>query len=469
MNTWTTIAIGVALAAAIYKYVIYPYWLSPLSKIPNAHFTAPILSTWMDKQRQAGKEIRTIYAIHQKHGPVVRLGPNELSVNSLNGLKTIYTGAFEKDVFYQQVFINFLTDNMVGMLPNKAHADQKRMLSKIYSKSYLQESTDIRNTAAMLLLTRVFPILDNLAKTGSSVNVLPLFQAVGMDFTSAYLFGTKNSTTYLFNLHKWEKWLEEYEKFKSLSCQERNGGFIESWCLSLCRKVHENDNPNDVPVATNPVVYQQLHQSFEKKPDERPIELAVASEILDHLVAGHETTGISLTYLMWELSRHPELQAELRKELVTLSPTLAYPFVSMQEENTLPILPSPASIEALPLLDAIVRETLRLHSPIGAPLPRVTPSTSPPVSIEGYDNIPGGVKVSASAYTLHRIEEVYPHPTEWLPERWLNPGPDKIHDMRRLWWPFGSGGRMCLGSNFALQGRSSVFCLSLKKFQVFCP
>jgi hypothetical protein len=41
--------------------------------------------------------------VHQNHGPIVRLGPKELSVNSLHGLKTIYTGAFEKHAFYNAV------------------------------------------------------------------------------------------------------------------------------------------------------------------------------------------------------------------------------------------------------------------------------------------------------------------------------------------------------------------------------
>lgn len=153
---------------------------------------------------------------------------------------------------------------------------------------------------------------------------------------------------------------------------------------------------------------------------------------------------------MWELSKRPRLQAELRQELLTLSPSLRYPLVELGD-GSLPLLPSPAAIDSLPLLDAVVRETLRVHSPAPAPLPRITPSSSEGIAIEGYDRIPGGVKVSSSSYTLHRISEVYPQPFEWLPERWLDPGPGKIHDMRRLFWPFGSGGRMCLGSNFALQ------------------
>lgn len=169
---------------------------------------------------------------------------------------------------------------------------------------------------------------------------------------------------YILSLPEWQQWLDEYEKFKYMSREERYLGFIERWCLSLCRKMEGNDAPNDVNVDTNPVVYDQLRASLEKEQNNpRSLEFAVASELLDHLVAGHETSGITFTYMMWELSRHPQLQHELRQELLTLTPTLEYPFYTRNAEGSLPTFPSPSAIDSLPLLDAMVRETLRLYPP----------------------------------------------------------------------------------------------------------
>lgn len=435
----------------LYKHLIGPYWLSPLARIPNAHWSSPVSDKWIEWRRNAGEEVLTIYALHQKHGPVVRLGPNEMSVNSINGLKTVYTGAFEKHPWYGEFFINFHTENLVGMSHNKPHATQKRMLSQIYSKSFLQESVDMYNIARTIFFQRVLPMLDRAATSQETVNVLPLFQAVGMDFTSAYLFGTQNSTTYCVNLPEWSQWLEEYEKFKYLSREARRGGFIESWCMSLCDRMQHDSASNKVPVKTEAIVYNRLRDSLQKSPDSRPLDLAIASELLDHLVAGHETTGITVTYILWELSKRPQLQDDLRKECLTLVPSLQH-LSNSTEDYSLPSLPPASAIDSLSLLDAIVRETLRLHAPAPAPLPRVTPMSPDGITIGDYDNIPGGVRISSSAYSLHRIPEVYPTPLEWLPQRWLKPEPGKIHDMRRIFWPFGSGGRMCLGSNFALQG-----------------
>ncbi|RAK94783.1 cytochrome P450 [Aspergillus ibericus CBS 121593] len=430
----------VLLLYLLYKYLLHPYFFSPLSPIPNAHPTSPITSQWITSKRSHTQEVHAIYAAHRRSGPIIRLAPNELSINSLSGLRTIYTGAFEKHPFYSDAFINFQTPNLVGMLSNQPHAQQKRMLSSVYAKSYLQNSMDMRVFSRHILWERLFPILQNLVRTGATVNVLPLFQAVGMDFTSAFLFGLGHSTRYLSDLGAWMNWLDEYERFKHQSREKRYRGFIESWCLGLCESVQgPSQTEADVP-ATEAVVFDRLKAGLEKSPDERPLDLAIASELLDHLVAGHETSGITFTYMMWEMSKWPELQARLRGELASVKGSLRY---GGRDEE----LPPLAEIDGLPLLDAIVRETLRLHAPAPAQLPRVTPPEG--TWLHGY-RIPGGVQVSSSAYSLHRIEEVFPSPEEWIPSRWLDVEDGKIHDMRKLFWAFGSGGRMCLGSNFAL-------------------
>ncbi|KAL4964544.1 cytochrome P450 [Aspergillus stella-maris] len=462
-TTLTTLSATLLFPLCLYKFVIRAYLTTPLSKcgIPNAHFTAPLSHWWMDGVRKSGSETVTIQTLHARHGPVVRLSPDEISVHSLHGLRVIYTGAFEKHSAYRDLFVNYHTDNLVGMIGNKEHGAQKRMLARVYAKSYLSESVDLRTLSGIILGERLLPLLKRVAEKGQVINVLPLFQAVGMDFTSGYLFGSKIGTRYLFDLEGWEKWLAEYEVFKKMSLDERADGFIERWCLELCNRTktishHQTqEDSKDEISSTSPIVYSTLRTALEKAPDHKQIDLAIASEFLDHLIAGHETSGITFTYMMWELSKRPEMQEELRRELLTLNIPLIYPSPSSTDKpgDGKITLPHPSTIDALPLLDSILRETLRLHAPAASPLPRVTPHTPTGTSIDGFDNIPGGITVSSSAYTLHRIEEVFPNANEWIPQRWMDPAPEKGKkmDMRRLWWPFGSGGRMCLGSNFAIQ------------------
>jgi hypothetical protein len=101
----TTLAIGILFSLCIFKWAVYPIFLSPLSKIPNAHPTVPISAVWILWKRFKGQNNRTIHAAHQRLGPIVRLAPSEVSVNCVDeGIKTVYAGGFEKHDWYPRVF-----------------------------------------------------------------------------------------------------------------------------------------------------------------------------------------------------------------------------------------------------------------------------------------------------------------------------------------------------------------------------
>lgn len=466
----TLTILGAFALPVLYKYFIGPVWRSPLSKIPNAHFTVPIVPTWIWWKRRAGSATRTILSLHQRLGPVVRLGPNEISVNSSSGLRTIYTGGFEKPRSYYDWFLNYGTPNLVSMPGRDAHSAQKRMISHVYSKSYLQSSQDLQILSGILLFQRFLPILHSASQNDIPMDVLSLAEALGMDFTSGYLFGSVNGTDFLQDVEYRNHWLELFSVFKNQHPKERASGEIENWCLSMCEAAEAleiGEKSVDIP-STRPVVYGRLFKGLEKSTSSsKQRNIMIASEMLDHLLAGHETSAITLTYLMHELSRQPSLQRKLREELHTLSPPVTHPadpHNAMNDALDAPIhLPTPLSIDKLPFLNAILQETLRLYAAASAPQPRVTPSSPSPTTIDGYTNIPGGVTVSSSAYCLHRNPGAFPEPDKWLPERWLEADKDRRVEMKRWFWAFGSGGRMCIGNNFAIQGKACS-----KPFEIKC-
>jgi hypothetical protein len=102
------LAICGALSLAIYKCLIHPLFLSPLSKIPAAHPTSHVSPIWIYYIRYKNIENQTIHELHKQKGPILRTAPNQLSVNCYEGgLKTIYTGGFHKTDFYHNRFINY--------------------------------------------------------------------------------------------------------------------------------------------------------------------------------------------------------------------------------------------------------------------------------------------------------------------------------------------------------------------------
>lgn len=117
------------------------------------------------------------------------------------------------------------------------------------------------------------------------------------------------------------------------------------------------------------------------------------------------------------------------------------------------------ALDDLPFLNACILETLRTNAPIPGPQPR-TPLTPSHINLGNRTIvIPPGTRVSAQAYSLHRNPDVFPNPECWIPERWLVDKnadiveeEERLKEMHRWFWAFGSGGRMCFGSNFALLG-----------------
>lgn len=81
-------------------------WFSPLSAFPNAHFLAPLTPLWILWIKYTKRENRLRNALHEKLGPVVRVGPRELSICGTEGVKAVYRGGFDKTGFYG-VFMNF--------------------------------------------------------------------------------------------------------------------------------------------------------------------------------------------------------------------------------------------------------------------------------------------------------------------------------------------------------------------------
>ena len=114
----------------------------------------------------------------------------------------------------------------------------------------------------------------------------------------------------------------------------------------------------------------------------------------------------------------------------------------IREVSALPSDFDDEKLRALPLLDKVIKETLRLRPSVGQGLPRAVPTGG--VTIEGH-YIPGGTTVAIPAYSMHRVRSVWPDPEKFDPSRWEN----VTRDMKDSFVPFGGGSRVCIGQHFA--------------------
>jgi hypothetical protein len=88
---------SILLSVIFVLYVLTAYLRNPLRKIPAAHPLAPFTSLWIHYVRWRSIENATLKAAHDRLGPVICLGPNEVSVNCVQGgIREVYAGGFEK-------------------------------------------------------------------------------------------------------------------------------------------------------------------------------------------------------------------------------------------------------------------------------------------------------------------------------------------------------------------------------------
>lgn len=176
-------------------------------------------------------------------------------------------------------------------------------------------------------------------------------------------------------------------------------------------------------------------------------EQQLLDEVCTILLAGHETTALTLMYTVYLLSRHPEVAARVRDEV---DRELAGRRATMDD------------LARLPYLDAVLRECLRLYPPAYA----FARETVQEFELGGY-RIPVGSQVVMSPFGLHRNPRYFPNPERFDPERWI--GPDAAKLPRHAYIPFGAGHRVCIGSHFALMEAGLVLATMAQQVELTVP
>lgn len=146
----------------------------------------------------------------------------------------------------------------------------------------------------------------------------------------------------------------------------------------------------------------------------------MADELVTLLIAGHETTQITIAWALYWLYRHPESLNDLRAEVS-----------GVEDLETL---------LKLPFLDAVVNETMRID-PI---VPDVLRTLTVDKDLGGHHYVKGS-HIAVVTALLHTREDLYPNPEQFKPSRWLEQKP-------RPWtfFPFGGGARRCIGAALAI-------------------
>jgi cytochrome P450 len=173
-------------------------------------------------------------------------------------------------------------------------------------------------------------------------------------------------------------------------------------------------------------------------------DLQLRDEAVTMLLAGHETTALTLTFALYLLSEHPEIaervRAEIDRELGGRRPALE-------------------DLPKLRWVDAVMRETLRVFPPVYILAREVTRT----FEIGGF-SVPKGDQIGVSPYAMHKDARFYADPEHFDPERWLDGRCDALP--RFAYLPFGGGPRVCIGNHFAMMEIAIVLTMLMQDLEL---
>lgn len=84
------VSIGITVAVTVWRYIIYPLFLSPLASVPAASPIARFSTLWIEWQRLRGKDFQIISAAFAAKGPYVLVSPRELALNDIDAVHCVW-------------------------------------------------------------------------------------------------------------------------------------------------------------------------------------------------------------------------------------------------------------------------------------------------------------------------------------------------------------------------------------------
>ncbi|WP_158975557.1 cytochrome P450 [Cellulophaga sp. L1A9] len=166
-------------------------------------------------------------------------------------------------------------------------------------------------------------------------------------------------------------------------------------------------------------------------------------EVLILFTAGHETTANALSFLIFSLAKHPEIQEKAYQEIKN---------ISLESDDVL------TQVLELKYIQQCIEEAMRLYPPAYI-IDRVAIADD---EFEGL-SIPKDSLILMSIYEIHRNEDFWEAPNEFNPDRFEA---SKKKEYQEYYYPFGAGPRMCVGNNFAMYEMIIAVTELLQKYKM---
>ncbi|KAF2476266.1 cytochrome P450 [Lindgomyces ingoldianus] len=436
---------GVAISFLyVVGVVVYRLWFHPLAKYP-----APLLNRVTQLPAivsvLVGRLPMYTKTLHDKYGPIVRLSPNELSFNTPQAWEDIYGHRLGKPNMAKDPIHVGAVDPVPGvstisMSDNETHARQRRALSHGFSQQALWGQEEIVQGYVTKLLNNV----KTFAEKSQSFNIVDWYNFMTFDVIGDLSFGESFGCLERGDFHFWITLIFRSVQAGAIEAATRRfataGSPLQSYLMRWIPNEMRTQRRDHLSYSREKVlkrlsdtksdrkdfIYYILRQS--KRIDLSQDEIIVNGALF--IVAGSETTAMTLSAMTNFLIAHPEKFEKLKKEI-------RGSFNSEQEITV-------EKATALQYLNACIEETLRLLPPAPIGFLRSVPAGGD--TIDG-EYLPGGTTVSVSSWCAQHNAANFKNPDEFIPERWFDPA--YATDYKLASRPFSLGPRGCIGKNLA--------------------
>jgi cytochrome P450 len=459
MLSLSLIVFGLAAGLGLLTIRLFISYLR-LSKIPGP-FAAKFTDLWRFRSQNTAGHAQRLVELHRKHGKLVRLGPNHVSISDPSAISTVYSisPTWVKGPSYygaMPISKNGPVPSIISMSEAQHTAVRKSVGRGFTTNSLLDYESCIE--------TSCYELIDIL-KSRAQVDINEWLQLFAMDmiiriaFTDSLGMLTHGKdvdgslAAVMDRFDHWGQWGAvpslDYALNKSRLATMLRGARSSP----LARVAQErlavrraDKAQNQFKDLCSKVLDGQQKSQLLRDDD-------VLGIIMSTIGAGADTTAATLTYTVYFLSKYSLARKRLRQEI---DECLA--------AGTLSPLPKWNEVSKMEYLDAVLKESMRLCPVASWGLDRVVAPEGATISGQF---IPGGTVVGCQIDAIHRDTGVFGADAEiYRPERWLEAGEEQRRAMNRAFLAFSAGKRTCTGIHIAWLEMKKTLPLLMIHFDV---
>lgn len=435
--------VGVHLLGLFASTLLYRLFFHPLR-----HFPGP-LDLRISKLSHVGRLLKRGCKNHElledmrgQYGDFVRTGPNELTIFQPEVLSVATRPGNELN--HSDWYDLLLPSEPMATSRNRPDHDARRKaFDRAFSRTALNSYDDTIVDHVAQLESRI----SNSA--GQAVEVSRLFLMTSFDIMGVFGFGRSfhmlESDEFHYALDMMKSFMALLGPLSPVPWLCRIGMLVpilsspwwnfKSWCQRMYHERAKRDVKGDV--------FDRLMDSEVVTSQDK-----IEGDAIAVIIAGSDTSACVLLFLFYYLVKIPSLQDDLRSEISAMGG-------DWHSER----------LEKLPLLNALIKETMRIYPPLATSGLR----TVGPSGLQVGDVfVPPGITIAMPMYSFGRLESCYERASEFLPERWLDQ-PQMVKN-RNVCHAFGKGRYACPGKNLALREIRLVVATLVARYTVaFAP